>query len=282
MRRINRPCQLPPRPRDGHKGLFGRVLIVGGNMEMIGAPVLAGEAALCMGSGLVQVAMPRQVLAAGLSIVPELIGLALDDSNAATKKLLAAADAADVLALGPGLGLSPITGKRLDALFRLHKPMVVDADALNYLATLGKWPKSFAARAVLTPHPGEMKRLAKLFGRSEVPQDETGRITLAAAAAKAFGQVIVLKGHRTVVTDGQRVYVNHTGNSSLSKAGAGDVLSGMLASLIGQGLDPFDAACAAVHLHGLAGELAGQRLGLRSVWARHGIAAISPAIKERS
>jgi NAD(P)H-hydrate epimerase len=253
---------------DGHKGLFGRVLIVGGNMEMIGAPVLAGEAALRMGSGLVQVAMPAAVLAAGLSVVPELIGLALDESIASTKKLLEAAEKADVLALGPGLGQSPTTSKRLDALFRLAKPMVVDADALNYLSSLGKWPKSFAARAVLTPHPGEMKRLVKLIGRSEVPDDEEGRIALAAAAAKAFGQVIVLKGHRTVVTDAEKVYVNHTGDSSLSKAGAGDVLSGILASLIGQGMASFNAACAAVHLHGKIGESAGKRLGRRSVLAR--------------
>jgi len=263
---------------DGHKGLFGRVLIVGGNMEMIGAPVLAGEAALRMGSGLVQVAMPAAVLAAGLSVVPELIGLALDESIASTKKLLEAAEKADVLALGPGLGQSPTTSKRLDALFRLAKPMVVDADALNYLSSLGRWPKSFAAQAVLTPHPGEMKRLAKLIGRSEVPQDEKGRISLAAAAAKAFGQVIVLKGHRTVVTDSEKVYINHAGDSSLSKAGAGDVLSGMLASLIGQGMAPFDAACAAVHLHGLAGEIAGKRLGRRSVLARDVIEAIVDAV----
>jgi NAD(P)H-hydrate epimerase len=263
---------------DGHKGLFGRVLIVGGNMEMIGAPVMAGEAALRMGSGLVQVAMPAAVLVVGLSVVPELIGLALDESIASTKKLLEAADKADVLALGPGLGQSPTTGKRLDALFRLRKPMVVDADALNYLSSLGKWPKSFAARAVLTPHPGEMKRLMKLIGRSEVPEDGKGGISLAAAAAKAFGQVIVLKGHRTVVTDAEKVYVNHTGDSSLSKAGAGDVLSGMLASLIGQGMAPFDAACAAVHLHGRAGQIAGKRLGRRSVLARDVIAAISDAL----
>jgi NAD(P)H-hydrate epimerase len=267
---------------DGHKGLFGRVLIMGGNMEMIGAPVLAGEAALRMGSGLVQVAMPAAVLATGLSVVPELIGLALDESNTSTKKLLEAANRADVLVLGPGLGTSPTTGKRLDALFRLAKPMVVDADALNYLSSLGKWPKSFAARAVLTPHPGEMKRLAKLIGRNEVPQDEKGRIALAAAAAKAFGQVIVLKGHRTVVTDAEKVYVNHTGDSSLSKAGAGDVLSGMLASLIGQGMAPLDAACAAVHSHGLAGEIAGKRLGRRSVLARDVIAAISDATSRKS
>jgi hydroxyethylthiazole kinase-like uncharacterized protein yjeF len=262
--------------------MFGRVLIVGGSMEMIGAPVLAGAAALRMGSGLVQIAMPGPVLAAALSVVPELIGLSLDEDSASIKKLLEAADKADVLALGPGLGQSRSTGKMLDALFRLDKPMVVDADALNYLSSLKRWPKSFAAKAVLTPHPGEMKRLAKLLGRHDVPDDEKGRIQIAAEAAKTFGQIVVLKGHRTVVTDSRRVYINTTGDSSLSKAGAGDVLSGILASLIGQGMDRFEAACAAVHLHGKAGELAGKKLGLRSVLARDVIDAIGEVAIEQN
>jgi hydroxyethylthiazole kinase-like uncharacterized protein yjeF len=268
MQRIKHPPSLPPRPVDGQKGMFGRVLIFGGSMEMIGAPVMAGEAALRMGSGLVQIALPGPVLAAALSVVPELIGLSLDESAASTKKLLDAAEKADVLAIGPGLGQSKSIGKRLDALFRLDKPMVVDADALNYLASLRAWPKFFAARAVLTPHPGEMKRLAKLIGRHEVPTDEKGRIGIAAEAARVFGQVVLLKGHRTVVTDSRKVYINNTGDSSLSKAGAGDVLSGILASLVGQGMNLFDAACAAAHLHGRAGEMAGKRLGRRSVLAR--------------
>jgi NAD(P)H-hydrate epimerase len=279
MQRIKNPPSLPPRPVDGHKGLFGRVLIFGGNLEMIGAPVLAGEAALRTGSGLVQIALPAPVLATALSVVPELIGLSLDGSAGATKKLLEAAQKADVVAVGPGLGQSKVSGKRLDALFRMDKPMVVDADALNYLASLSKWPKSFAARAVLTPHPGEMKRVAKLIGRHDVPTDEPGRIKLAAEAASAFGQVILLKGHRTVVTDSRKVYVNQTGDSSLSKAGAGDILSGILASLIGQKMDIFDAACAAAYVHGKAGEMAGKRLGRRSVLARDVIQEIAAAAR---
>jgi NAD(P)H-hydrate epimerase len=278
MRRIDRPPPLPPRPIDGHKGLFGRVLIVGGSADMIGAPVLAGEAALRTGSGLVQVAMPREVLPAGLSVVPELIGLSLDEDAASTRKLLEAAEKADVIAVGPGLGQSPSVGQRLKGLFRIKKPMVVDADALNFLSSLGSWPKFFAATTVLTPHPGEMKRLAKLFGQSNVPSDEKGRIEIAVKAAKAFGQIIVLKGHRTIVTDGGKLYINKTGDSSLSKAGAGDVLSGILASLIGQKMTPFDAACAAVHLHGKAGEMAGKRLGRRCALARDVIDAISDTL----
>src|SRR5205814_3569824 len=114
----------------------------------------------------------------------------------------------------------------------------------NLLSDLKNWPKYFKARAVLTPHPGEMARLGKLIGRTEVPKDDKGRAEIAAEAAKAFGQVVVLKGERTVVTDGRRVYVNTTGDSSLSKAGAGDVLCGLIATLLAQSMDPFDAACA--------------------------------------
>ncbi|HEX4795297.1 MAG TPA: NAD(P)H-hydrate dehydratase [Humisphaera sp.] len=278
MKRIESIPPLPPRPVEGHKGMFGRVLVVGGNDEMIGAPALAGTAALRMGAGLVQVGVPQSILPAILSITPELIGLALPKS-ASDSQLLDAAEKADALAIGPGMGHSPAAKRRLMKLLKLSKPMVVDADALNILAAGKTWPRAKAA-CVLTPHPGEMSRLAKLFGRSKVPSDHEGRIEIAIEAAKTFGQVIVLKGSRTVVTDGDRVYLNTTGDSSLSKAGTGDVLSGMLATLLAQEMDRFDAACAAVWLHGRAGEIAGKKLGMRCVLAREVIDALPVAIAE--
>jgi NAD(P)H-hydrate epimerase len=279
MERVTRRARLPARPVEGHKGMFGRVLIVGGSDEMIGAPVLAGTAALRIGSGLVQIAVPKVILPAAISITPELIGLGLARSMA-KDRLMKEADKADALVIGPGLGQSDEAAARLVRLIRLDKAMVLDADALNMLAAGKKWPKSFGAKAVLTPHPGEMKRLAKLIGRSEVPSDEPGRIDIASEASKAFGQVVVLKGYRTVVTDGARVYVNDTGDSSLSKAGTGDVLSGIIGSLLGQKMDRFDAAVAGVWIHGKAGELAGQRLGLRCALARDVIDAIPEAIRQ--
>src|SRR3954469_14823147 len=221
------PPPLPARPLDGHKGLFGRVLVVGGNDGMIGAPVLAGTAALRMGGGLVQIAVPRSILHTALSITPELIGLGLGKA-AGKDQLLEAGEKADAIVIGPGLGRTPEAMARLQRLVRLQKPMVIDADGLNLLADLKTWPKYFKASAVLTPHPGEMARLGKLIGRTEVPKDDQGREEIAAVAAEAFGQVVVLKGDRTVVTDGRRVYVNKTGDSSLSKAGAGDVLCGVI------------------------------------------------------
>jgi NAD(P)H-hydrate epimerase len=287
------PAPLPDRPADGNKGTFGRLLIVGGNDEMIGAPVLAGMAALRTGAGLVQVALPKSVLAPALSICPELIGLALagpDDD----KRLLDAAEKADAVVVGPGLGQSTDARERLMALVALDRPMVVDADGLNLLAAMGNWPsEKFRPRAVLTPHPGEMRRLANLLPKHEIgpwanaiPADDAARLNIAITAARAFGQTIVLKGARTVVTDGQRVYINRTGDSTLSKAGTGDVLSGMIGSLLGQKedegklMDLFDAACAAVHLHGRCGELAGKRLGQRCALAREIIDAIPQAVAE--
>jgi NAD(P)H-hydrate epimerase len=279
IERVTKVPSLPPRPGDGHKGLFGRVLVVGGHEGMIGAPVLAGTAALRLGAGLVEIAVPRAILVACLSITPELIGLGLGKGGG-QGPLLAAAKKADALVVGPGLGQSAEALARLRRLVRLEKPMVIDADGLNLLASLKTWPSAFKARAVLTPHPGEMSRLGALIGREGVSAEDAGRVDLAAEAARAFGQIIVLKGHRTVVTDGRRAYLNHTGNSALSKAGTGDVLSGLLGCLLGQGMEPFEAAIAAVHLHGRCGELAGQMLGLRSPLARDVIAALPQAIAE--
>jgi NAD(P)H-hydrate epimerase len=255
--------------------LFGRVLVVGGNDEMIGAPVLAGTAALRMGSGLVQIAVPKAILPYALSITSELIGLGLGRD---AKTLIKAAERADAVIIGPGMGTSADARERLMRLVRLDKPMVIDADGLNLLAAGKKWPRAFKAKAVLTPHPGEMKRLSKFLAVTEIPTDDEGRAALAASAALAFQQVVVLKGHRTVVSDGSRIYLNDTGNSTLSKAGSGDVLSGIIGSLIGQGMDRFDAACAGVRIHGLAGEVAGQRHGLRSALARDVVDAIGEAI----
>ncbi|HET6248220.1 MAG TPA: NAD(P)H-hydrate dehydratase [Tepidisphaeraceae bacterium] len=279
MERITQLPPLPSRPADGNKGMFGRVLIVGGNDEMIGAPALAGKSALRAGAGLVQIAVPQRILAAALAITPELIGLALPKGTGKAK-LLEAAEKADAVVVGPGLGRSPNAEDRVERLVRLEKAMVIDADALNILAAGKKWPAYVKASAVLTPHPGEMARLGKLFGRTEVPKDEEGRISIAIEAAKTFQQVIVLKGKGTVITDGVRVYINTTGDSSLSKAGTGDVLSGIVGTFLAEKMDHFDAACAAVWIHGRAGEIAGQKLGTRCVLAHDVIDALPAAIAE--
>jgi hydroxyethylthiazole kinase-like uncharacterized protein yjeF len=156
--------------------------------------------------------------------------------------------------------------------------MVVDADALNLLSKLKKWPPFFHGKAVLTPHPGEMARLIKLIGKTKVPTDDEGRLKLAVETANAFQQVLVLKGNKTVVTNGVKTYVNSTGDSSLAKAGTGDVLSGMIGALLAQKMERFEASCLAVYLHGRAGELAGKKVGKRSVLAHEVIQSLPDAI----
>jgi NAD(P)H-hydrate epimerase len=247
---------------------------------MIGAPAFAGAAALRTGSGLVQIATPRSILQHALAICPELIGLSLGKSSA-KDELLKAAEVADAVVIGPGLGQTPEALARLQRLVRLeNKPMVLDADALNLLAKEKRWPSYFRAAAVLTPHPGEMKRLLSLLptGLMDVPTDDDGRLELARLAARTFRCTVLLKGHRTVLTDGEAHHFNTTGDSSLSKAGTGDLLSGILASLLGQGMTPLDASVAAAHIHGTAGELAGQRLGPRSVLARDVLDSVPQAV----
>jgi NAD(P)H-hydrate epimerase len=284
MNRIVTLPPLPDRPREGHKGMFGRVMIVGGSEWMIGAPVFAGTAALRMGAGLVYVAMPENLLAAALTITPELIGLSLRKQfGSKDGSQLSGAGPIAAYVVGPGMG-PPVKGfKLLRSICGRGVPSVYDADALNQFAfSKTQWWKWIKSPGVLTPHPGEMLRLSlQLPGarsRVQIPDDDAGRIELAALAAKTFGQLMVLKGHRTVVTDGDRIYVNRTGDSSLSKAGTGDVLSGMIGTLLAQKMDRFDAAVAAVWIHGKAGEIAGQRLGMRSVLARDVIEAIPPAL----
>ncbi|HEY8504230.1 MAG TPA: NAD(P)H-hydrate dehydratase [Gemmataceae bacterium] len=263
--------KLPPRPRDGHKGTFGRVLVVAGSRGMSGAAILTGSGALRGGAGLVQVVCPREVqpvVAAGNPCYLT-AGLACDSdghfAGAAEDQLIALAERADVLAVGPGLGVTEGTIWLVrNLLERGGRPTVLDADGLNVLAPLE--PGELRGRAdplILTPHPGE---LARLLGTSaaELLADREAR---AVAFAADQGVVLVLKGHQTLVTDGRRLYRNETGNPGMGTGGTGDVLTGLIAALLGQGLDPFAAAQLGVFLHGRAGDLAAAELGEVSLTA---------------
>jgi ADP-dependent NAD(P)H-hydrate dehydratase len=256
--------ELPPRDSVGHKGTFGRVLVVGGCAEMLGAPVLAGTSALRSGAGLVQVAMHSHLLPAALSVTPELVGLSLSPAN--DERLVLAGRKADVLVLGPGMGTGELSKRRLGALLPLGKPTVMDADAVNLYA--GGLEAELPEVCVWTPHPGEMSRLAGRLGIVAGAIGDRERIAQAVEAAGLLRGVVVLKGARTVVTDGQRVWVCGVADSSLAKAGTGDVLAGLLAALLAAGMGGFEAAALAVSLHARAGVAAGRRLGPRSVLAR--------------
>ncbi len=165
------------------------------------------------------------------------------------------------------MGQSPVARRRLAAMLKLDKPAVLDADALNLLAAGREWPGRVQLRAVLTPHPGEMRRLASLLGIKWDASD-AARVTIACAAARLTSQTVLLKGHRSAVCDGRRLYLNRTGDSTLSKAGSGDVLAGIIGCFLAQRMDVFSAACLGACIHGLCGEQAGRDLTRRCPLAR--------------
>jgi len=265
---------LPQRPPDGNKGDFGKVLVVGGSRVMSGAPCMAAKAAYRSGAGLVRIAVPLAVW----DIVAIKIDECLTDGLAQTRtgtlsdkavpQLTKASNWADVVILGPGLSQEKETSETIRKFVaKLDKALVLDADGLNAFRDGRieklKLARSKAANRVLTPHPGEM---ARLLGIS-IPDVQRDRAGAAADCARRSGCVAVLKGAGTLVCDGGRLYKNTTGNPGMATGGTGDVLSGVIGALLGQGLSAFDAECLGVYLHGLAGDLAAERLGMHSLMA---------------
>lgn len=255
---------LAPRQPASHKGDFGRVLVVAGSRGMAGAACLAGAAALRGGAGLVRVAVPQGVWSAVAAYEPSYLTWPLPEDGegriapAALPELVELAGANDVVAIGPGLGQGPDVSQIISSLLAtVTKPKIVDADALNALAGRLDQVGKLGPATILTPHPGEF---ARLLG-SSVADVQARRSELAGDFARRHGGVTVLKGYRTVVSDGRRLYLNQTGNPGMASGGTGDVLTGLLSALVAQGMEPFDAAVLGVHVHGLAGDLAARELG---------------------
>ena len=264
MEIVTRLPLLPPRTADSNKGDFGRVLVIAGSRGMSGAAVLCGSAALRAGAGLVRVAVPQEILpivAAGNSCIMT-APMPQDDqgrfSAGAESELIALAQAGDVVALGPGLGRTQeLTSLVKGLIQRVTQPLVLDADGLNAVAGAADVLSNRAGSTIITPHPGEFARLLQ----TETAKVQANRRDLALQFAGKHKLILVLKGHATIVTDGQRLYENTTGNPGMATAGSGDVLTGTVAALLGQGLEPFDAAQLGVYIHGLAGDLARDERG---------------------
>ncbi len=281
------PITAPPpprRPEEGHKGTFGTVIVIGGSPTMLGAPALTASAAFRSGAGLVKLAMSPALLPYAIGIEPSATGIALpDDPDAAATAIDEAdADGHAVLAVGPGMGLGDSAARLLALLLAGKRHMVIDADGLNLLAATGQPRTRSASReplAVLTPHPGEFRRLAKPLGIVEDPTDPDARPAGAAKLAEAHGAVVVLKGRHTIVTDGTRLYRNDTGNVALATAGSGDVLTGCIAALMAQGMMPFEAAVLGTHLHGAAADLWAADHGSSGMVARDLAARLPDAFK---
>jgi NAD(P)H-hydrate epimerase len=284
---------LPFRPRTGHKGTFGTVLGIGGSRGMAGAVALAGRAGLVAGAGLVRLAVPDPILETVAGFYPEITTLPCpaDDqgqfSQSALELLRHHAASATAIFLGPGLGRSNDIDLLIPQLLRhIRCPVVVDADALNALASpktelLSRFLQSLENQnLILTPHPGELARLRGQPTPNEDSQEsQAERIAVAQDFARQHGVVLVLKGHESIITNGEIVALNPTGNPGMATGGSGDVLTGILAALLAQGLTPMDTARVGVFLHGLAGDFAADRFGEESVTATSILEAIPKAFQ---
>lgn len=272
---------LPLRKANAHKGDAGRVVICAGSPGYTGAAALASDAAVKAGAGLVSLYTPlssRDVLAIKLTEVmvhgllermPGILG------GGAASDVASSAEAADVLAIGPGLGTSESTQEAVRTILqKITTPVVIDADALTALAGHTEILAAMQAQKVLTPHPGEMARLTGL----EIAEIEADRINVAKKYAEEWQAIVVLKGAPTVIgCPNGTVYVNSTGNSSLATGGSGDVLTGIIAGLAAQEISLQEAAICGVYLHGLAAELTGIDIGL----AAGELAALLPQAREQ-
>jgi hydroxyethylthiazole kinase-like uncharacterized protein yjeF len=260
-------AQLPSRPLVSNKGTFGRVMVVAGSQSYTGAATLACLGALRAGAGLVTLAALPSVRAAAASQLPEVTYVTLPEEDGAPGRDAASVVAKalggyDVLLLGPGLSLSDGSQALVRGLLAAPAlqdlPVVIDADALNTLARSGAWHETLQARAVLTPHPGELARLSQ----SSVAEVQSRRLDVARECAEAWGQTVVLKGSETVIAEpGGRTLLSPFANPALATAGTGDVLAGAIAGLLAQEVAPFEAAGLGVYLHAAAAELYAEDYG---------------------
>lgn len=277
---------IPARFRNSYKGDYGHVLVLAGSRGKTGAALMTAKGCLRSGSGLVTLGVPESLLDIFQGRVMEEMTLPLPDKGNGTldeKAIRSILDfssrQADVIALGPGIGVSPETEKVVSQLILLSTvPLVIDADGLNSL----KESKSIFSKAkspvIVTPHPGEM---ARLMGSGAGIQDiEKDRINTALSFARATGVYVVLKGVPTIVASPEgQTFLNSTGNPGMATAGSGDVLTGIISSLVGQGLNPLDASVLGVYLHGLAGDEAAKVRGEHSLIASDIISALPEAFR---
>ncbi len=283
------PTQLLHRKPATHKGDFGHIFILAGCTQFIGAALLCSSAAIRAGAGLVTLGIPYALINAVIKIkLPEIILEPLKQTRQfslslkAYPQIKAKLREVDIVVIGPGLSRNKSTQDLIRKIIKfIEKPVVIDADGINALCRnldlLLKNKKR--GEIILTPHPGEMSRLS---GKN-IREIQSNRKEIAYKFASDYKIVVVLKGHRTVVADSRgNLYINKTGNAGMATAGSGDVLSGMIAAFLGQGLTGFEAAKYAVYLHGLAGDLAAKEKTQLGMIASDIIEKIPEAIKMSS
>lgn len=253
------------RPDDSNKGTLGSLLCICGSYGMAGAAIMAGKAALRCGIGLLKIAVPKSIYPVCATNILESVYYPLEEtsngviSSKNTDFLLEMCEKSSAVVIGCGLSVCDDTKNLVQSVItNCEKQLVIDADALNCICNKPEILKNLKAPAIITPHPGEMARLLHSTPKTVNSNRENTAINF----AKKFGVVTVLKGAGTIIAspDGE-VYINHTGNSGMATGGSGDVLSGIIGSLLAQGASPINAAAAGVFLHGTIGDLAAEKLG---------------------
>lgn len=276
--------KIRKREGDTNKKDFGHVFVIAGSIGMTGAAYLTSEAAMLSGSGLVTCGIPKSLNEIMEIKLTEAMTLPLPETNnislsiKAEKKILKFSKRTDVLALGPGVSRNKETQKLIrNLLKKINKPIVLDADGIISLVNYGDLLNNRKYPTVLTPHPGEFSKLIS----KDITTVQALRSKVASNFARKHKVVLVLKGHKTVVAGPRgETYVNTTGNSGMSTAGTGDVLTGMIASFIGQGIEPYSAAVVGVYIHGLAGDLAAKEKGQFSLIASDLLKQLPRTIKD--
>lgn len=249
---------LPRRARDTHKGDYGKILLLCGSRGFTGAAALAARGALRTGAGLVYLAVPESIYAIEAVKLTEPVVLPLPEEDgmlcaASLAKIGELLPKMDAVLFGSGSGLGPGTEKVLEFLLKNAEcPLILDADGITLAARHKDILRDRLASTILTPHDGEFARLKPIDG---------ARLEQTMAMARELGAVVLRKGHRTLITDGTECWENQTGNPGMATGGSGDVLSGIILSLLGQGLQPLQAAAAGAWLHGAAGDLAAEKWG---------------------
>ncbi|MBQ5866184.1 MAG: NAD(P)H-hydrate dehydratase [Oscillospiraceae bacterium] len=250
---------LPDRPADGHKGTFGKILLLCGSRGYTGAAALAAMGALRSGAGLVYLAVPDSIydIEAVKLTEPVIIPIADEDGRYApesVEQILSLLQGKDAVLIGPGIGQSDSVEAVVCAVLEhFNGPVVLDADGINLMRMHKDILRGRTAPTILTPHDGEFVRLGGVL--------ESDRIASANQLARDLGVIVLLKGHRTVITDGDSVYLNGTGNPGMATGGSGDVLAGVIVSLLGQGIAPLEAAACGAWLHGAAGDICEKEIG---------------------
>lgn len=275
---------LPRRRPSMNKGDCGRVLIIAGSDGMAGAACLCSQAAIRCGSGLVTLAAPECIQPVAAAKLTEVMTYPLPCCNkilaeGAAAKLEGKLSSCDACAIGPGLGKSDGAREVLSAVLQNGAPCVIDADGLNILAENTELLQNRKCEVILTPHPGEMARLTK----KTIAEIEADRSAAAAELAAKYRVYVLLKGAGTVIAapDGE-LHINTSGNSGMASGGMGDVLTGVIASLLGQGLSPFNAAALGAFIHGFAGDIAAEEKGEYGLIASDLIEKLPLALKELS